>query len=70
MRYSTQGRILAELALVRICQLEDLDELADVIAQLQGTATAFAGGADASRVPCGNAGGRDVDPPAAGKKKS
>ena len=27
MRYSTQGRILAELALVRICHLEDLDEL-------------------------------------------
>ena len=26
MRYSTQGRILAELALVRIGQLEDLDE--------------------------------------------
>ena len=27
MRYSTQGRILAELALVRISHLEDLDEL-------------------------------------------
>jgi DNA polymerase III subunit gamma/tau len=35
MRYSTQGRILAELALVRICQLEDLDELSEVIAQLR-----------------------------------
>ena len=35
MRYSTQGRILAELALVRISQLEDLDELSEVIAQLQ-----------------------------------
>jgi DNA polymerase III subunit gamma/tau len=35
MRYSTQGRILAELALVRICQLENLDELSDVIAQLR-----------------------------------
>ncbi len=45
LRYSTQGRILAELALVRICSLEDLDELPAVIAQLQsgpsaGTATA------------------------------
>ena len=38
MRYSTQGRILAELALVRICQLEDLDELSEVIAQLQSGA--------------------------------
>ena len=36
MRYSTQGRILAELALVRISHLEDLDELSAVIAQLQG----------------------------------
>jgi DNA polymerase III subunit gamma/tau len=35
MRYSTQGRILAELALVRICQLENLDELSEVIGQLR-----------------------------------
>ena len=35
MRYSTQGRILAELALVRISHLEDLDDLSEVIAQLQ-----------------------------------
>jgi DNA polymerase III subunit gamma/tau len=38
MRYSTQGRILAELALVRICQLENLDELSEVIAQLRSGA--------------------------------
>ena len=35
MRFSTQGRILAELALVRICHLEDLDELPELIAVLQ-----------------------------------
>lgn len=35
LRLSTQGRILAELALVRICSLEDLDELPAVIAQLR-----------------------------------
>lgn len=35
LRYSTQGRTLAELALVRISALEDLDELPAVIAQLQ-----------------------------------
>ncbi|MBN2474465.1 MAG: DNA polymerase III subunit gamma/tau [Pirellulales bacterium] len=34
LRFSTQGRILAELALVRICALEDLDELPALIAQL------------------------------------
>jgi DNA polymerase-3 subunit gamma/tau len=47
MRYSTQGRILAELALVRISQLEDLDELADVIARLQSGATSGTAGATA-----------------------
>ncbi|MGA2033008.1 MAG: hypothetical protein ABSG68_12175 [Thermoguttaceae bacterium] len=35
MRLSTQARILAELALVRICHLEDLDELAGLIEQLR-----------------------------------
>ncbi len=47
MRYSTQGRILAELALVRISHLEDLDELSTVIAQLQ--AGAIVGPAAAGR---------------------
>lgn len=36
LRYSTQGRILAELALVRICSLEDLEELSTLIASVQG----------------------------------
>jgi len=36
LRYSTQGRILAELALVEIAHLEELDELPALIAQLQG----------------------------------
>ena len=36
LRQSTQGRILAELALVRICHLEELDELAALVAQLAG----------------------------------
>ncbi len=35
MRLSTQGRILAELALVRISQLEELEDLSNLIAQLQ-----------------------------------
>jgi len=38
MRYSTQGRIMAELALARISQLEDLDDLSEVIARLQSGA--------------------------------
>lgn len=35
MRQSTQARILAELAVVRICHLEELDELPELIAQLR-----------------------------------
>jgi DNA polymerase-3 subunit gamma/tau len=43
MRYSTQARILAELALVRICRLEDLDELPVLIAELRGGLPASGG---------------------------
>ena len=35
LRYSTQARTLAEVALVRIANLEDLGDLADLIAQLR-----------------------------------
>ena len=49
MRFSTQGRILAELALVRICQLEELDELPALIAQLQSGSAAGATGPAAER---------------------
>ncbi len=35
LRYTTQGRTLTEMALVRIASLERLDELADLIADLQ-----------------------------------
>jgi DNA polymerase-3 subunit gamma/tau len=35
MRYSTRGRTLAELALVRLCRLGNLEELSDMIAQLK-----------------------------------
>jgi DNA polymerase III subunit gamma/tau len=35
MRVSTHTRILAEMAIVRICSLEDLDELAGLIEQLR-----------------------------------
>jgi DNA polymerase-3 subunit gamma/tau len=38
MRVSTQGRVLAELALVRISQLADLNELSEVIDQLRSGA--------------------------------
>jgi DNA polymerase-3 subunit gamma/tau len=38
LRYSTQGRILAELAIVRLCALKDLEHLPALISQLQGAA--------------------------------
>ena len=47
LRYSTQGRILTELALVRIAALEDLDELAGLISDLR-SGTAAVGGATSS----------------------
>jgi DNA polymerase-3 subunit gamma/tau len=49
MRYSTQRRVLAELALVRICQLADLDELPALIASLKGADGPAATGAASSR---------------------
>ncbi len=58
MRYSTQGRILAELALVGISQLEDLDDLSEVIGQLRS------GSSSAAAPPA-----RPAIAPAAAKKK-
>ena len=44
LRYSTQGRILAELALVRLCTLEDLTQIAALIEALEsGNAPAIEG---------------------------
>ncbi len=49
LRQSTQIRPLAELALVRICQLEDLDAIGDLIGQLQsGQALSSSGGSASS----------------------
>ena len=42
LRYSTQGRTLAEMALVRIANLENLDELSSLIAELRGGSAAIA----------------------------
>ncbi|HEX7379032.1 MAG TPA: DNA polymerase III subunit gamma/tau [Pirellulales bacterium] len=51
LRYSTHGRILAELALVRICRLEDLEALSGLIGQLrEGSAPALAGDGQARPV--------------------
>ena len=64
-RYSTQGRILAELALVRICHLEDLDELPALIAELRsgspasgGTLSRAGSGAAAAPQARGESGGK------------
>ncbi|MCU0874536.1 MAG: DNA polymerase III subunit gamma/tau [Pirellulaceae bacterium] len=43
MRQSTQVRTLVEVALVRICKLEDLDALPGLIAQLRDGSSAVAG---------------------------
>jgi len=61
LRYSSQGRTIAEMAIVRIASLENLEELSGVIAQLRGGA----GPDPASRPPATNK-SSDV---AAAKKK-
>jgi DNA polymerase-3 subunit gamma/tau len=64
LRYSTQGRILAEMALVRICSLENLDELAGLVEALRdGTAPAPSSARAAA--PAAS----QVSAPAAGVKK-
>ena len=40
LRYSSHGRTLAEMALVRMCKLEDLQALPDLIAAIRGEAPA------------------------------
>jgi len=49
MKYSTQGRILAELALVRISRLERFDELSELIGELRSGAAGQPGGAPPAR---------------------
>ena len=39
MRVSMHGRTLVEMAVVRICQLGELDDLASLIAELRGEAS-------------------------------
>ncbi len=57
MQYSTQGRVLAEMALVRLCELEDLVELPTLVAQLAagsgGTPSPPTPGRSASAAPLG-----------------
>lgn len=64
MRYSTQGRIIAELAIVRISHLDDLDELSELIAQVQAGTLAVPGGDSRAAALAGPAAG-----PTAAKKK-
>ncbi len=69
LRYSTQGRILAELALVRLCCLEELDDLSELIAELRAGSLAE-GAAAVSRpashpAPQATAVKKNVEPTAA-----
>jgi DNA polymerase III subunit gamma/tau len=50
LRFSTHGRTLAELALVRIAHLADLDSLADLVADLRNS-SATSGGARPTSLP-------------------
>ena len=64
MSYSMQGRVLAELALVRICQLEDLEDLRTLLSNLRGGVPAVSSpsGATGKPAPAGEK-KNDVTPP-------
>ncbi len=62
LRYSTQGRVLAELAVVRMCQLADLEELPALIEQIRGAGGNVVAPATASPRPALN---RPASQPAA-----
>ena len=67
LRYSSHGRILAELALVRICNLADLEQLAELVGQLRDVSPTAPEGPP-SRAAVGKlAAGADASTPA--KKK-
>jgi DNA polymerase-3 subunit gamma/tau len=64
MRLSMHGRTLVELAIVRVCQLGELDELATLIAELRPTSNES--GAARHVPPASAPAKKNVDSPAAG----
>ena len=67
MRQSTQTRTLAELALVRICQLDELEDLGDLLARLE---SGIASSPAATARPVASAPAMRPMPPAGPEKKS
>jgi DNA polymerase-3 subunit gamma/tau len=64
MRVSMHGRTLVEMALVRICQLDELDDLAAVVAELRGAAgdTPAADRPQAANLSVGRAAKKNTEP--------
>jgi len=58
LRFTTQGRIVAELALVRIATLEELDELPALIAELKGGSPPRVPGASRAAPPTSSSASR------------
>ncbi len=69
LRYTTQGRTLAEIALVRAASLENLDDLAALAAELRGQPGTVAGRGDSGR-PTPLASSPGLAGPTAAKKKA
>ena len=70
LRYSTQSRTLAEMTLVRIANLENLDDLADLIAQIRGGVPQQPGVASSSSLNRTAPTSSGSSPPSAAKKKA
>jgi DNA polymerase-3 subunit gamma/tau len=64
MRVSMHARTLVEMALVRICQLDELDDLAAVVAELRGavTSTSAAPGAEAAALSAAPTAKKNAEP--------
>jgi DNA polymerase-3 subunit gamma/tau len=70
MRQSTQPRTLLEIALVRICHLDDLDELSGLIAQLQSGAAPSTAAKRGRAAATPATGSTPPDPPTKTEKKT
>ncbi|MCI0334741.1 MAG: DNA polymerase III subunit gamma/tau [Planctomycetes bacterium] len=75
MRVSMHGRTLVEMAIVRICQLNELDDLAALIAELRGAAESrpqvgIQRGLGAEQQRVSSSPRTDADPPPAPAKKN
>jgi DNA polymerase-3 subunit gamma/tau len=70
MRVSMHSRTLVEMAIVRICQVGELDDLAALVAELRGTIDTNSNGAQPSSVAAAVSAKKNVEPLSPGRPAS